>query len=91
MSDSSGYRGYRDADSDTESVLAQLRGVLQGLRFGSVTIIVQDGVVVQIDRTEKRRVQPNARRLEAQPSVPTATPISPQRTQIISMAQETRS
>ena len=38
--------------------------VLQGLRFGSVTIIVQDGVVVQIDRLEKRRLQPNARRPE---------------------------
>ena len=29
---------------------------LCGLKFGTVTIIVQDGVVVQIDRTEKRRL-----------------------------------
>ncbi len=29
---------------------------LQGLQFGSVTIIVQDGVIVQVDRTEKRRL-----------------------------------
>jgi hypothetical protein len=50
-------------------VLAQIRGVLQGLRFGSVTIIVQDGVVVQIDRTEKRRFQPSARRSDALPKV----------------------
>ena len=64
-----GHRLRRDADADTESVLAQLRGVLQGLRFGSVTIIVQDGVVVQIDRTEKRRIQPNARRPETLPNV----------------------
>jgi len=27
------------------------------LRFGSVNVIVQDGVVVQIDRTEKRRLR----------------------------------
>ena len=55
-----GQRLRRDADAAIEAVLTQLRGVLQGLRFGSVTIVVQDGVVVQIDRTEKRRIQPNA-------------------------------
>ena len=71
-----GYRLRRGADADTEVVLTQLRGVLQGLRFGSVTIIVQDGVVVQIDRTEKRRIQPNARRPDTLPKV-------------VSIAQET--
>ncbi len=44
-------------DANREEELQQIRAALQGLRFGSVTIIVQDGVVVQIDRTEKRRVQ----------------------------------
>ena len=68
-----GHRLRRDTDADTEAVLAQLRGVLQGLRFGSVTIIVQDGVVVQIDRTEKRRIQPNARRPETLADVVTIT------------------
>ena len=34
----------------------QIREALRGLRFGSVTIVVQDSVVVQIDRTEKRRL-----------------------------------
>ena len=29
---------------------------LQGLRYGSVLAIVQDGVVVQIERTEKTRL-----------------------------------
>ena len=57
-----GHRLRRDTDAATEAVVAQIRGVLQGLRFGSVTIVIQDGVVVQIDRTEKRRVQPNSRR-----------------------------
>ena len=66
-----GHRLRRDADADTEAVLSQLRGVLQGLRFGSVTIVVQDGVVVQIDRTEKRRLQPNVRRPETLPKVVT--------------------
>ena len=59
-----GHRLRRDTDAATEAVVTQIRGVLQGLRFGSVTIVIQDGVVVQIDRTEKRRVQPNARRAQ---------------------------
>ena len=37
----------------------QIRDSLRGLRFGSVNIIVQDGVVIQIDRTEKRRLRGN--------------------------------
>lgn len=41
--------------SDEE--LSRILRALGGLRFGSVTIVVQDGVVVQIDRTEKTRVR----------------------------------
>ena len=32
---------------------------LQGLKFGMVTVIVQDGVVVQVERTEKMRLRQN--------------------------------
>ncbi len=56
------HKSRRDTESATEDVLTHIRGALNGLRFGSVTIIVQDGVVVQIDRTEKRRLEPNLRR-----------------------------
>lgn len=42
---------------NSEGELQQIREALSGLRFGSVTIVVQDGVVVQIDRTEKKRLQ----------------------------------
>ncbi len=35
----------------------QIRDSLRGLRFGSENIIVQDGVIIQIDRTEKRRLR----------------------------------
>ena len=28
---------------------------IDGLQFGEVTVIVQNGVVVQVDRTERRR------------------------------------
>jgi hypothetical protein len=38
-------------------VLSQIEESLRGLRFGQVTITVQDGVVVQIDRLERTRVQ----------------------------------
>jgi hypothetical protein len=40
-----------------EREIAQIRDALRGLKFGAVNIVVQDGVVVQIDRTEKRRLR----------------------------------
>jgi hypothetical protein len=43
--------------SPNAAVMAQIRQSLKGLQFGTVTIIVQDGVVVQIERTEKRRLR----------------------------------
>jgi len=46
----------RDRDS-IEEALEQIRVLLRGLRYGSVNIIVQDGVVIQIDRMEKRRLR----------------------------------
>lgn len=39
----------------TEAVLRRIGAALGGIRFGSVLAIVQDGVVVQIERTEKMR------------------------------------
>jgi hypothetical protein len=36
--------------------LERIRTALRGLRFGTVTVIVQDGVVVQVERTEKFRL-----------------------------------
>ena len=34
----------------------EIQNALRGLRFGSLHVIVQDGIVVQIDRTEKKRL-----------------------------------
>ena len=54
---------YNPSPTDLQrDELQQIREALQGLRFGSITVIVQDGVVVQIDRTEKRRVRQVASR-----------------------------
>ncbi|MGI8978687.1 MAG: YezD family protein [Pirellulaceae bacterium] len=44
-------------EDSREREIAQIRDALRGLKFGAVNIVVQDGVVVQIDRTEKRRLR----------------------------------
>jgi hypothetical protein len=45
-----------------EQELQQICESLRGLRYGVVNIVVQDGVIVQIDRTEKRRIRLDAAR-----------------------------
>lgn len=37
--------------------LAHIYEAVRGLRHGVVQVIIQDGVVVQIDRTEKQRLR----------------------------------
>lgn len=41
----------------TNAEIDQIKDSLEGLRYGAVQIIVQDSVIVQIDRTEKRRLR----------------------------------
>ena len=48
-----GITTFAARDSDWQ----QIQDALRGLRYGSVNIIVQDGVIVQVDRTEKRRLR----------------------------------
>jgi len=48
-----------DANRLLEESLASVRETLTGLRFGSVTLTIHDGRVVQIDVTEKKRLRPN--------------------------------
>jgi hypothetical protein len=43
-------------DGRTTQALESIRDALNGLRFGTVSVIVQDGVVVQVERTEKLRL-----------------------------------
>ena len=38
-----------------DQVLSHVRDQLKDLRFGSLLIVVQDGVVLQIERTDKTR------------------------------------
>jgi hypothetical protein len=41
-----------------ESLLRELAAALEGLRYGSVEIVVHDSRVVQIERREKMRLTP---------------------------------
>jgi hypothetical protein len=42
--------------TQSEVVLDHVRAALRGLQFGAVTIVVQNGRVVQIERHEKTRL-----------------------------------
>ena len=39
-----------------DQVLDRVRTALKGLRYGAVTLIVQDGVIVQVERTDRVRL-----------------------------------
>ena len=41
----------RDLDLD------HVRTAIEGIRFGEVRVIIQDGVIVQIERVEKQRLR----------------------------------
>lgn len=47
-----GHDDRRQADAG----LRRIGDALAGLRYGSVLAIVQDGVIIQIERTEKTRL-----------------------------------
>jgi hypothetical protein len=44
-------------EEERVDALDRIRTALRGLRFGTVTLVVQDGVVVQVERTEKIRLR----------------------------------
>ncbi|WP_437230503.1 DUF2292 domain-containing protein [Planctomicrobium sp. SH661] len=46
----------RVREQNIDVALDQIRQSLQGLKFGQVIAIVQDGVVVQVERIEKKRI-----------------------------------
>ena len=39
-----------------DSHIETLEELLRNMKFGSITIIVQDGKIIQIDKTEKHRM-----------------------------------
>jgi hypothetical protein len=56
-------RGAREPEPDrlrtagTPVDLEPIRAAIKGIRFGEVRIVIQDGVVIQIDRMEKQRIR----------------------------------
>lgn len=38
-------------------VVEMLENLLNNMKYGSITLIVQDGKIVQIDKTEKHRLK----------------------------------
>lgn len=45
-----------EAEDRIDEALGKIRSALRGLRYGTVSAVVQDGVVVQVERTEKVRL-----------------------------------
>jgi hypothetical protein len=43
------------ADPDLAGALDLIRKALRGVQFGEVKVIIQDSVVVQVERTERMR------------------------------------
>ena len=44
-----------NGSKDHDEYLTKILELVKGIKYGSVTIIVQDGKIVQVDKTEKFR------------------------------------
>ena len=47
----------QNKDKNIDQALMDVRKIISGINYGSVTLVVQDGVVVQIERQEKIRLK----------------------------------
>jgi hypothetical protein len=45
--------------SEWKEIASHVEQMLEKLKFGSITLVVQDGKVVQIEKNEKVRLQSN--------------------------------
>jgi hypothetical protein len=52
-----GSQFERPAPKNVPVDLEPIRAAIEGIQFGEVRIVIQDGVVMQIDRVEKRRIR----------------------------------
>jgi hypothetical protein len=59
MTEKSPGRSSKDR-SGMDWALKQIEEALRGLQFGQVTVSVQDGVVVQLERIERKRFRPSS-------------------------------
>ena len=49
----------RYAGNDLDQAFGVVKEAIRGVQFGSVTVIIQDARIIQVDRTEKLRVAQN--------------------------------
>lgn len=42
-------------DHAVETCLKEVKSILKDLKYGTITIVVQDGIPIQLDTTEKKR------------------------------------
>ena len=47
--------GVRQEQLQQDAALEHIREALVGLQFGEVLLVLQDGVIVQLERTERKR------------------------------------
>lgn len=57
MSEQTHHEGVANSQDPRrfDAALEHVRQALNGLQFGEVSVIVQDGVVVQVERIERKR------------------------------------
>ncbi|MER1958587.1 MAG: YezD family protein [Solibacillus sp.] len=44
-------------ESNLDEVLENIKASLESLKYGTVTLVVQDGIVIQIEKNEKIRLK----------------------------------
>ena len=47
----------QNKENNLEEALTEARKLVGDIKYGSVTLVVQDGIVVQIERQEKIRIK----------------------------------
>jgi hypothetical protein len=48
---------HEQRDDSSDDAIRRIKAALNGLRYGAVTALVRDGVVVLVERTERFRLQ----------------------------------
>ncbi len=51
------HEGTDGVSIDRDPELEQIRKAVRGIRYGEVRVIIQDGLIVQIERVEKQRIR----------------------------------
>ncbi|PTX63247.1 uncharacterized protein DUF2292 [Melghirimyces profundicolus] len=47
----------KPSETGYDTVAGHIREMLEGMRYGSITLVVQDGKVIQLEKSEKVRLK----------------------------------